>query len=384
MRQRPVSGEIGSARRRPRIGVDGHSISGIHQGIRSHVLELFRRAPAAAPDLEFVMFVPDPIRVLAEHPDFGAENVTLVRLGHSAPAKRLLYDLPKLQWQHRLDLLHTQYIAPPLSPCRTVVTIHDILFETHPQYFSPFFVLRSRMMMRLAARNSALVCTVSEHSKGELRRIYGVPEERLVVIPNAADGNRFAPGDEGMDMVSSRGLTPGRYYLNVGRLEPRKNQANLIRAHALLPAGAPPLVIVGQKHFGYAEVGDLVARSPAGRVILLQDVGDSELPALYRHALLFAYPSWAEGYGMPIVEAFASGVPVIGSNTTALREVIGEAGRLVSPDDIGALARAMKDVTENEGTRAAMRQAGLRRAAEYRWDKSADTLVARYRDVLSC
>jgi glycosyltransferase involved in cell wall biosynthesis len=382
VRQRPMNGEMGSARRRPRIGVDGHSISGIHQGIRSHVLELFRRVPIAAPDLEFVIFVHDPVQLLDEHPDFGAENVTLVRLDHSAPAKRLLYDLPKLQWQHRLDLLHTQYIAPPVSPCRTVVTIHDILFETHPQYFSPLFVLRSRLMMRLAARNSALVCTVSEHSRGELRRIYRVPDERLVVIPNAADCKRFTPGDEGKDVVYSRGLTPARYYLNVGRLEPRKNQANLIRAHAQLPADAPPLVIVGQKHFGYHEVEDLVARSPAGRVILLQDVGDSELPALYRHALLFVYPSWAEGYGMPIVEAFASGVPVIGSNTTALREVIGAAGDLVPPADVDALARAMNEVTENESVRAAMRRAGLRRAADYRWDISAGTLVARYRELL--
>lgn len=368
---------------RVRVGVDCHSVSGLHQGIRTHVLELFGRAVTLAPDIDFFLLAEEPEALARFSAAFRAPNAALIPLRHSGPVRRLLVELPRLARRHRLDLLHCQYIAPPLAPCRTAVTIHDLLFETAPRFFTRWFTLRSRILMRLSAARATLVCTVSEFSRGELVRLYGLAPRDVLVVANAADRGRFHPGADGQEVVRRRGLTPGAYLLSVGRLEPRKNQATLLRAYARLPRDAPPLVIVGQRHFGYGEVAELAASAAlAGRVHLLEDVVDQELPAWYRNALGFVYPSWAEGFGMPVIEAFASGVPVICSDTTALTEVAAGAAVLVPPDDVAGLADAMSALVLAGERRMELAERGLERARAYDWDASAAALVARYREVL--
>lgn len=368
----PVTG------RRPRVGVDCHAIVGIHQGIRTHVLEIFGRVPLRAPELDFVFLTPEPENLRSLAPGFSAPNASVAPIAHCGPLRRLLWELPLAQHRNGLDLLHVQYIAPPVVGCPIAVTIHDVLFETHPQFFTRSFTLRSRVLMRRAAARSALVFSVSEFSRRELARLYGVPAERIAVTPNAADLARFSPGRSGAEVVRRAGLEPGGYVLTVGRLEPRKNQANLIRAHAQLGPGAPPLVLVGQRHFGYREVSDLVA-SAGGRVLVLEDVEDADLPAWYRNAQCFAYTSWAEGFGMPVIEAFASGVPVVCSDTTALGEIATGAARLVAPGDVDSIAAALRDLLGDERLRAELAQRGLERARAFGWDGSAAVLADRYR-----
>lgn len=365
---------------RPRIGVDFHTFGGIFQGSRSHILGLYREAIALAPELQFVFLLDHPKRLLEAHPEFNAVNVELVAMPHGGGLARLGWQLAAARRKHRIDLLHVQYRLPlvPMGPC--ACTIHDTLFETHPEFFKPNFVRMSRFTSRLAVNRSALLFTVSEFSQREIARLYGVDSGRIAITGNAIDGRRFHPGAEGRDDVHALGLQPGDYICTVGRLEPRKNHVNLLRAYAMLPASRPPLVVIGQRDFDsepiYAVVRELGIED---EVRFLENVPDGSLPALIRHCRIFAYPSFAEGFGMPVLEAMASGVPVVTSSTTSLPEVAGDAAITADPESPEDIARAMAALVFDEAACAEAAAAGLRQASRFSWKASAEVLVQSFR-----
>jgi len=365
---------------RPRIGVDFHSVDGIFQGIRSHVLGLYAEAIVLAPEIDFVFALADPSRLLAERPEFAAANARFVVMPHASGIARLGWQLAALQRRERLDLLHTQFRLPfvPLGPC--ACTVHDTLFESHPEYFDPGFGRMARWTGRRAVAQSQLLFSVSEFSRREMSRLYGVDAERIAVTPNGVDATRFFPGQAGADAVRALGLAPGGYLCTVGRLEPRKNHLTLVRAYARLAQPRPPLVIVGQRDFSFSAVFDEVRElGLEGEVRFLERVEDGALPALVRHAMLFVYPSFAEGFGMPVVEAMASGVAVVTSDSTSLPEVAGDAALTVDPTDALGLAAAMQRLIDSPMERAVLAQRGLARAARFNWRDSAANLVRSYR-----
>jgi glycosyltransferase involved in cell wall biosynthesis len=365
--------------RRRKVAVDFHCVDGIHQGIRTHCLELFGRVVRQAEDIDFHLLLAEPDKLLAAHPEFERLNVKLVRMSKRSAAVRLLHQLPQLAREHGFDLLHCQYIVPPFSPCATAVTIHDTLFESHPQYYSRFFVARSRLFMRRSARNSALVCTVSDFSRNELARRYGLQLNNIVTVANGVNFSRFGMAAAHDPILDKYGLAQGRYILSVGRLEPRKNQARLVEAYSTLPHPRPKLVLIGQRDFGYGDLLRVVQeRRLQEEVSILESVEDDELPVLYRNALLFAYPSLAEGFGMPLLEAMASGVPIVTSGNTALGEVSGDAAVLVDPESISSIAEGMRELLMCEPRRHELVARGLQRARDYQWDKSSGTLVEAY------
>jgi len=370
----------GVAMKRPRVGVDFHVWDGIFQGSRSHLLGLYRAAIEQAGDLDFVFFLNDPASLRVAYPEFTRPNVKLVRMTTRPGSVRLALQLPWLRWRHGIDLLHLQYRLPPLARGACACTVHDVLFETHPQFFTPRFVWQSRLTGRVAVRAAAVLLTVSQYSRDEMARLYGIPAERIGVTYNAVDRQRFHPGAAGAEAVMVLGLVPGQYLLTVGRLEPRKNHLTLLRAYAKLGPDAPPLVIVGQRDFGYGPL--LAAVASLGlqqRVRLLESVGDADLPALMRHAGVFAYAAFAEGFGMPVLEAMASGVPVVTSNTTSLPEVAGSAALLVSPHSEDELAAALARVLGDSALRRSMVHAGLAQATRFSWDASAQVLMTAFR-----
>lgn len=361
---------------RPCIGVDFHVWDGIFQGSRSHLIGLYRAVIRQQPNWDFVFFLDDVDGLRAAYEEFSAPHVRLVRMRSRSGLWRLALQLGWLRWRQGVDLLHMQYRLPllPMGPC--ACTIHDLLFETHPQYFSQGFVWQAKWTFRSAARRAAALFTVSEFSRGELERLYGVPPGAARVTVNGVDATVFHPGPEGADAVRALGLEPGQYLLTVGRLEPRKNHVTLLRAYAKLGPDAPPLVIVGQRDFAFdgvfATLDELGLRE---RVRLLERVGDGVLPAVMRHATVFAYPAYAEGFGMPVAEAMASGVPVVTSNTTSLPEVAGDGALTVSPDDADALAAALRHLLNEPEAARALAEQGLRQAARFTWEASATVLL---------
>lgn len=371
-----------SASKRIRLGVDFHVWDELFQGSRSHLLGLYRAAIRLAPDIDFVFFLDGVNSLRQAHAEFSAPHVSLVRMPKRPGALRLGLQLPWLQWRHKLDLLHMQYKLPLLSMGRYACTIHDVLFETHPQYFEPAFARQMHYFCTRSAREATLLLTVSNYSRQEMVRQYDLPPEAVHVTANAVDHTRFFPGPDGEALVRDLGLEPGRYILTVGRLEPRKNHVTLLKAYASLGPKSPPLVIVGQRDFQHDAVFEtLTALGLEDRVKILEKVSDTQLPAVLRHAQVFAYPTFAEGFGMPVLEAMASGVPVITANTTSLPEVAGDAALLVHPSDVQGLCAALTEVLQDVRRAQAMVSAGLQQAARFSWETSAQTLLAGIRHV---
>ncbi len=369
---------------RRRIGVDFHTFDGIFQGSRSHLLGIYREAIGMAPEFDFVFLLGEPDRLRDEEPAFRAAHVELVHMPHRSGTVRLGWQLAQAQLRQRLDLLHVQYRLPfvPMGPC--ACTVHDVLFETHSEFFTPSFARMARWTGRRAARQSALLFTVSDYSRREMARLYGLDPDRIAITGNAVDRSRFFPGQEGQDLVIARGLEPGRYLCTVGRIEPRKNHLTLLRAYARLRQvpglKVPPLVVIGQRDFDDQPVFDEVERLDLkADVHFLQDVRDRELPALIRHAQVFAYPSLAEGFGMPVLEAMACGVAVVTSNTTSLPEVAGQAALTVPPTDEIALADALTDLVTRPDLNRDLAARGLVQAQRFQWKGAAEVLVDAYR-----
>jgi glycosyltransferase involved in cell wall biosynthesis len=365
---------------RPKIGVDFHTFDGIFQGSRSHVIGLFREVIKLAPEIDFVFFLGNPDRLVSSYPEFRAPNVRLVKMPHRPGPVRLAFQLPWLQWREKLDLLHTQYRLPffPMGPC--ACTIHDVLFESHPEYFPRFFTLQSKLTFRAAAHFASLLFTVSEYSRNEISIRYGIDKSRIGILYNGVDTSRFFSGNHGEALLEPFGLARGEYILMVGRLEPRKNHVRLIEAYARLGNGVPPLVCVGQRDFGYAAALEAANRlGVSSRVHFLENIGDEVLPALMRNSRLVAFPAIAEGFGMPVAEALASGVPVVTSNSTSMPEVAGGAAVLVDPLDINSIASGLAKVLADPELSACLVANAQQQVAKFNWKTSAQTLVNAYR-----
>ncbi|MDP9912345.1 glycosyltransferase involved in cell wall biosynthesis [Variovorax boronicumulans] len=366
--------------KRPRIGVDFHTFDGIYQGSRSHILGLYQEAIELAPEMDFIFLLKNPGRLRKEHPVFASPNVELVEVPHVSGVARLGWQLALMQRRLRLDLLHVQYRLPLFSFCACACTIHDTLFETHPQFFTPSFVRMSRLTSRHAVRRADLLFTVSEFSRQEIARLYAIDASRIAITTNGIDNRRFHPGAEGIDHVLAAGLESRQYLCTIGRLEPRKNHLNLLRAYALLPQPRLPLVIIGQRDFHSEEIFAKVRELGLDREVrFLENVPDQGLPALLRHAAVFVYPSHAEGFGMPVAEAMASGVPVVTSNSTSLPEVAGDAALVADPQSPANIARAIHLLITREDERSRVIQRGLLQAARFNWRSAAEVLVQTYR-----
>jgi glycosyltransferase involved in cell wall biosynthesis len=263
--------------------------------------------------------------------------------------------------------------------CATAVTVHDILFESHREYFETPVILRNRLLVPFSVRRSPLVFTVSEFSRRQICDSYSVPPEKVHTIPNGVDCERFFPGDAGCATLRALGIRETDYFLTVGRLEPRKNYAALLRAWAQLRVPRPQLVIVGQRHFRFQEIFDLIrALRLEPDVLVIEEASDKQLPAIYRNAKGFVFCSSAEGFGMPLLEAMASGIPVISSANTALTEVSADAALRVDPNNPGEIENAILALSRQANLRETLIHRGLQRAKEFTWEKPAHTVRSVY------
>jgi len=272
-------------------------------------------------------------------------------------------------------LLFSPSNTGPLSVRRQVVTIHDVATLDHPEAFNPRFAAWYRFLIPRLANRVRRVITISEFTKQRLLAYVPVEEERVVVIYNGVD-QRFRPHTpESITQVRKPlGLPGKRYVLSVGTLEPRKNIPRLIQAWARIVDKLPDdiwLVLAGQEGRGdlYARLSGLNMLPP--RVHLTGYVPDELLPALYAGAMVFVFPSLYEGFGLPPLEAMASGVPVLTGNRTSLPEIVGDAGMMVDPTSVDQIAEGLLSLIQDETLRLELRRKGLDRAAQFSWDKTA-------------
>jgi len=298
-----------------------------------------------------------------------------------------------------VDLFHaTEHLLPRFSKVRTVFTLHDLIFLFHPETHKPLNRWFLTLMMPRFLRAADAIIAVSECTRRDAIRFYGITEEKITVIYEGVSP-RFRPASpEAVRAVREKYSLPEHFILYVGTIEPRKNLTALLEAfHHFLatcsslsaPCDLRPatcdlrLVIVGKKGWLYESFFHRLRELGLDdRVIFTGYVPDEDLPAIYSAADLFVFPSLYEGFGLPVLEAMACGVPVVCSNTSSLPEVAGDAALLVDPTDVRALAGAMEEVLTDEGKRKEMRERGLRQAAKFSWEKAAAMTLKVYQDVL--
>ncbi len=284
------------------------------------------------------------------------------------------------------ELFHaTEHLLPPLRDIPTVLTVHDLIFERLPEHHKPMNRLYLRAAMPLYCRRADAIIAISECTRADLVALYGVDPQRVTVIPEAAAPHFRQPPLEHVAEARRRYGLPDRYALTVGTIEPRKNLPALLEACGpLLEEGdLSALVIVGSR--GWLTEGfdrALAAYPLRDRVILPGYVADADLPAVYGGAAVTVQPSLYEGFGLPVLEAMACGSPVCASSTTSLPEVGGDAARYFDPADVGSMTGALRAVLEDSELAAAMRRAGLERAAGFSWRRTALETCAVYDRLL--
>jgi alpha-1,3-rhamnosyl/mannosyltransferase len=284
----------------------------------------------------------------------------------------------------RLDLFHSPYyIKPYLLPCPSVVTIYDLIPRLYPKYISPWARVIFEMAIHLAIVTSRLVISVSQSAKEDLVRLLGVPPSKVWVTPLGVDSQFCPVNEKAIFNLRQRHDLPEGYILYLGINKPHKNLGRLVEAFAEVKT-EQKLVLAGKEDPRYGEVHEVVKQlGLQDRVVFLGQVSEDDLPALYSGATLFVFPSLYEGFGLPLLEAMACGVPVVCSSTSSLPEIAGRAAIMVDPLDLSQWARALERVLGDSNLRASMREEGLKQAALFSWEKTAKGTLAVYRQVLS-
>jgi alpha-1,3-rhamnosyl/mannosyltransferase len=288
------------------------------------------------------------------------------------------------------SLLHCpHYVVPALPGCPVVVTIHDAIHLTHPEYLpGPLALAYARAMLPRAARLARRVIAVSETAAAELAAELGVERSKIAVVHSGVDDAFRTPLGAGelRAVLAPLGLTPG-YLLFVGNPKPHKNLPRLLAAYARLAAerGAlPPLAIAGARGADLARIARLARRAGvADRVRLIGYLPHASLPALYAGALALLFPTLAEGFGLPIAEAMASGTPALVSDLPVHRETAGEAAFVVAPREVEAIARGIARLVDDPALRARLAHAGRLRAERFRWEETARRTLAVYREAMA-
>lgn len=348
-------------RLKPLIVIDADVLGRRRTGDETYVRALLRELGPLADG--------ERLAAVTRRPDLVPDGIEPIPLEARSQVARMAFRLPRLLRRLRPAVAHFNYVIPPGYRGRSVVTVHDLSFERLPELMP----LRDRLLFRTLVPRSVAradrVLAVSEWTKRDLVERYGVAEEKVVVTPNGVD-----------EIFRPNGRAPERppYALFVGALQPRKDPLTALHALALLDDDLG-LVVVGPEKRGADEVRAAVRRLGLdSRVEFAGHVELEELAALYRGAACLVFPSRYEGFGLPVLEAMASGTPVVAAATGALPEIAGNAAILVEPADPAALAGGIERALAD---RERLVAAGLERARAFNWADTARRTLGVYREL---
>jgi glycosyltransferase involved in cell wall biosynthesis len=368
-----------------RIGIDARKLHDF--GIGTYIRNLLRELARIDTTTEYVLFChPDDTGIAATL----GENFRAVaeRAGPYSVTEQI--SIPLAVRREKLNLFHApHYVLPFLTPGRKVVTIHDCIHLMFPQYLpNRLSYTYARASLWTAAHKSDRIFTVSEQSKRDILKFFKVPPEKIIVTPNAIDDKfSVAPSEELVMQTRDRYQLSPSYILYVGNIKPHKNLVRLIEAfHHVRRQGRAELelLIIGDEISKLQSLRRAVHKHQLHRhVRFLGYVPDKTLAVLYRLASVFVFPSLYEGFGLPPLEAMASGTPVVTSNVSSLPEVVGDAAVLVDPYSPEAIAEGILLVLRSNHVREELQARGIIRSQEYSWARSVQRVREIYGEVAS-
>ena len=367
-----------------RVAINALLLSGRYSGVEKAILELLRHIGEDTED-EMVALVGS---------DFDASvlegcRIAVERLPVSTRSRlaRIAYEQALLRRRlDGFDVFHAPgYVAPPRLPIPMVLTVYDLIALRHPRLAARSNVMHYRLRLPRSARAAARIIVPTECVARDVTEQFHIPGGRIRVVPLGVAERFRPPSAEAVAALRGRHGLGGPFLLFVGNVEPKKNLPTLLRAVAALRRDGRPhaLVIAGVRGWKCREVYALPAElGIEDAVRFLGYVPEDDLPALYGAAEAFAFPSLVEGFGLPPLEAMACGTPVVASDADALVETAGDAALHVPARDAAALADALRRVLDDASLRERLVEAGLARAAEFTWTRTAEQTRAVYREAV--
>ena len=366
-----------------RVAIDARKLHDF--GIGTYIRNLLRQLARVDRNTEYVLLTPRvDLDVAAQ---LGPNFRSVLEPSPNYSLREQIH-VPWLLRRERPDVFHApHYVLPAAVPCRSVVTIHDCIHLMFPQYLpNKAAYAYARASMWTAVKRSNRILTVSEASKRDILHFFNVAPEKIVVAYNAIDDHFWlTPPEDEVARVTERYQLDHQFVLYVGNIKPHKNLVRLIEAFAALRRG-------GHDELKLLIIGDEISKLPALRravhrhklhkhVRFLGYVSDGTLRILYRLASVFVFPSLYEGFGLPPLEAMASGTPVVTSNQSSLPEVAGDAAVLVDPYDVTSIEDGMRRVLTDAALAADLRRRGPERAREFSWARSVEKTRQVYDEV---
>ena len=361
-----------------KIFVDGYLLNKEHQGTKTYIRELYKEFANQNPNmLIFIGCFKDP---KIEMEFAGHKNVSFINYQKSNRVLRMLFEIPKIISKNKFDFAHFQYIIPfaTSKSCKYIVTVHDILFNDFKNYFSINYRLIRNLLFKFSSKKADFLLTVSSYSKERIKYHYKIYNKEIFITPNGVSEEYFKNynKEESIKYIETKYCIKN-FILYVSRIEPRKNQQGLLKAFLNIETENISLVFIGFKSINNYEFDALLNDlTPAQKtkIHVLQDISEEDLMFFYNAAKLFVYPSLAEGFGIPPLEAGALKTPVLCSNKTAMTDFDFFEPNLIDVDDFEIFKISLRNsISNNNHFNLEIIQKTINE--KYSWKKSSDILT---------
>lgn len=364
-----------------KIAFDGKRFFHNSSGLGNYSRDLVRILSTYEPENQYLLL--NTIQTEKGKEILESENVNFVPTSKGAFARQ--FQMGKDAQNEGVDIFHGLSGELPLKwdeqPIKKIVTVHDLIFLRFPQYY-PFFERKIHLWkFKIATAQAELVIAISEQTKRDIIHYLNVPEEKIrVVYQGCHQAFKENQSEEFLNSVKAKFNLPERFILNVGTIEARKNLMNIVKA---INGTEIPLVVIGRKTKHFSKIKKFLKKNKLeGQIHFLENVSMDELAAIYKLADIFVYPSFFEGFGIPVIEALFSGTPVITSNLSSLPEAGGENSVYIDPNIFEDIKAKINFLWDNESERVRRAEKGLQFVQKFNDENISKHVISMYQDVL--